>query len=190
MRVSYIRVSTVSQNEDRQIEALKKYNIEKCFIEKISGKDRNRPMLNEMLNFVRDGDTIYIHDLSRLGRNTKDLLSIVEELENKGINLVSNKENIDSSTATGRLMLTMIAAIAEFERENILERQAEGIAAAKAKGAYKGRQKVKVNKEQFESLLKQYNSRKISKVKFAAALAISRPTLDKLLKEREAKNEF
>ena len=116
MRVAYVRVSSVDQNETRQIEALKKHDIEKWYTEKVSGKDTNRPQLQEMLDFVRSGDTVYIHDFSRLARSTKDLLDIVETLEKKGVHLVSNKENIDTSTPTGKLMLTMIGAIAEFER--------------------------------------------------------------------------
>lgn len=128
MKIAYVRVSTVEQNEARQIEALEKYGIEKWFTEKVSAKDINRPKLKEMLDFAREGDTIYIHDFSRLARSTKDLLEIVETLKAKGINLVSSKENIDTSTPTGKLMLTMIAAINEFERANLLERQREGIA--------------------------------------------------------------
>ena len=145
MNVAYVRVSTVDQNEDRQIEALKKHNIEKWYTEKVSGKNTNRPQLKEMLDFVREGDTIYIHDFSRLARSTKDLLDIVEQLTEKGVHLVSNKENIDSSTPTGKLMLTMIGAIAEFERTNLLERQREGIAVAKKKWVYKGRKAVSID---------------------------------------------
>ena len=125
MRVAYIRVSTQEQNEARQIEGLKKYDIEKTFIEKVSGKNiTDRPELQSLLDFVREGDTVYIHDFSRLARSTKDLLEIVERLTDKGVHLVSNKENVDTSTPTGKLMLTMIGAIAEFERQNLLDRQA------------------------------------------------------------------
>ena len=118
--IGYVRVSTVEQNDERQKEALEKYNIDKWFVEKVSGKDTNRIKLREMLDYCREGDTIYVHDFSRLARSTKDLLSIVELLEEKKVHLVSNKENLDSNTATGKLMLTMIAAIAEFEIQNIL----------------------------------------------------------------------
>lgn len=128
----------VEQNEQRQIEAMKPFNIEKWFIEKISAKDTNRPKLQELLEFAREGDTIHVHDFSRLARSTKDLLDIVEQLSQKNIYLVSNKENIDTSTPTGKLMLTMIGAINEFERYNLLERQREGIAIAKRNGKYKG----------------------------------------------------
>lgn len=185
MKIAYIRVSTVEQNESRQTECLKQYGIEKWFIEKVSGKNTNRPQLQEMLNFAREEDVIYIHDFSRLARNTKDLLNIVEELEKKKISLISHKENIDTKTPTGKLMLTMIGAIAEFERQNLLERQREGIAIAKQQNKYKGRKKIEVDAELFESLLKDYQIRKINKVQFAEKLAVSRPKLDRLLKERE-----
>ena len=107
MNISYVRVSTVEQNEQRQIEAMHKYDIEKWFTEKVSAKDTNRPQLQAMLDFAREGDTIYIHDFSRLARSTRDLLDIVEQLNKKGVHLVSNKENIDTSTPTGKLMLTI-----------------------------------------------------------------------------------
>lgn len=129
--IAYVRVSTAEQNEQRQIEALKRHNIDKWFIEKVSGKDTNRSKLKDMLDYIREDDTVYIHDFSRLARSTKDLLEIVELLNAKKVHLVSNKENLDTSTPTGKLMLTMIAAINEFERQNLLERQREGIAIAK-----------------------------------------------------------
>ena len=119
MNIGYVRVSTVEQNEQRQIDGLNKYNIDKWFIEKVSAKDTNRPKLIEMLDYAREGDTIYIWDFSRLARSTKDLLELVDIINNKGITLVSVKENIDTSTATGKLMLTMIGAINEFERTNL-----------------------------------------------------------------------
>ncbi len=184
MRVAYVRVSTVEQNESRQIEALEKHDIEKWFKEKVSAKDTNRPQLQAMLDFVRDGDTIYIHDFSRLARSTKDLLDIVEKLNAKGVHLVSNKENIDSSTPSGKLMLTMIGAIAEFERQNLLERQAEGIAIAKREGKFKGGQVKKIDEQVFSKHYADYKLRKINKTQLAKALEISRPTLDKLLKDK------
>lgn len=181
MQIAYIRVSSIDQNEQRQIEAMQRYNIEKWFIEKVSGKDTNRPKLKEMLDFAREGDTIHIHDFSRLARSTKDLLDIVEQLNKKGVHLVSNKENIDSSTPTGKLMLTMIGAINEFERTNLLERQREGIIIAKRNGKYKGRKAISI--PDFEKHYNRYITRKISKSQLAKELNISRPTLDKLIKE-------
>ena len=134
----YIRVSTKEQNEDRQIEAMKKYNVpaENYFMEKVSGKNTNRPELQRLLATLKPGDTIHVHDFSRLARSTKDLLDLVDHFTANNITLISNKENIDTSTAAGKLMLTMIGAIYEFERENLLERQREGIQCAKDKGTY------------------------------------------------------
>ena len=182
MKIGYVRVSTVDQNEARQVEALKKYGIEKWYSEKVSGKNLNRPKLQEMLNFVREGDTIYIHDFSRISRSVKDLLSLIDLLEAKKVHLVSVKENLDTSTPAGRLMLTMIGAINEFERANLLERQAEGIAIAKAKGKYKGRKAIEINEAFIEGYNK-YLARKLSKSALAKELGVSRPTLDKLINE-------
>ena len=184
MNVAYVRVSSVMQNEARQIEALEKYGIEKWFIEKVSGKNADRPQLQEMLNFIRENDTVYIHDFSRLARSTKDLLNIVEALTAKGINLISNKENLDTSTATGKLMLTMIAAINEFERENLLERQREGIEIAKREGKFRGGQVKRIDEAAFNTAYKKYKNREINKKELAELLNISRPTLDKLIKEK------
>lgn len=140
--VGYVRVSTVEQNEGRQIEALKPHQVDKWFIDKASGKNTDRPQFRAMLDYIREGDTVYVEDFSRLSRSVADLLNIVNQLQAKKVGLVSLKERIDSATPQGRLMLTMIAAINEFERANILERQAEGIACAKAKGVYKGRKRI------------------------------------------------
>ncbi len=186
MNIAYVRVSTIEQNEQRQVEGLQKYNIDKWFTEKISGKNTDRPELQNMLEFAREGDTIYIHDFSRLARNTKDLLELVERLNAKGVNLVSNKENVDTNTPTGKLMLTMIGAIAEFERQNLLDRQAEGIAIAKREGKYKGRKAVQINDDIFKANYERYLHREISKTELAKVLNVSRPTLDKMITERKA----
>lgn len=185
MNIGYIRVSTVEQNEGRQVEALKKHNIDKTFIEKVSAKDTNRPELKAMLDFAREGDTIYVHSLDRLARSTKDLLEIVEQLQAKGIQLVSNKENIDTSTATGKLMLTMIGAIAEFERANLLERQKEGIAIAKAEGKYKGRKEIDYPSN-WKEVYSQWKNRELTGTKAMEQLGLKRNTFYKLVKEYEA----
>ena len=185
--IAYVRVSTAEQNEARQIEALKKHNIDKWFTEKVSGKNMNRPQLEAMLDYVREGDTVYIHDFSRLARSTKDLLTIVEKLQNKKVHLVSNKENLDTSTPTGKLMLTMIAAINEFERENLLERQREGIAIAKEQGKFKGGQVKRIDDKTFTEAYERYQLRELTKTQLAAELKISRPTLDKLIKDKGLK---
>lgn len=184
MKIGYVRVSTVEQNEARQIEGLQKYGIDKWYIEKVSGKNTNRAKLQEMISALQSGDTVYIHDFSRLARSTSDLLKMVEELNSRGIHLVSNKENIDTSTPTGKLMLTMIGAINEFERTNMLERQKEGIAIAKRENKYKncGRKKKELDGE-YESLIQSYVDGEISKVQLAVMMNVSRPTLNRILKE-------
>lgn len=142
MKIAYIRVSTKEQNTDRQEEALKAHGIKKVFIEKISGKNMERPQLKAMLDFVRSGDTLIVESYSRLARSTVDLLTIIGKLNEKEVAFVSLKENIDTSSPQGRLMLTIFAGLAQFERECTLQRQAEGIAIAKAKGKYKGRKPI------------------------------------------------
>ena len=185
MNIAYLRVSSVDQNLARQEEGLSKYNIDKWFTEKVSGKDTNRPQLQAMLEFAREGDTIYIHDFSRLARSTEDLLRIVKELQNKGIHLVSNKENIDSSTPTGKLMLTMIGAINEFERTNLKERQAEGIAIAKEQGKYKGRKKIDfpIN---WNEVYTQWKHRELTATKAMELMNLKRNTFYNLVAEYEA----
>ncbi|GHU80026.1 hypothetical protein FACS1894191_4250 [Clostridia bacterium] len=185
MNIGYVRVSTVEQNETRQIEGLEKHGIDKWFMEKVSAKDTNRPQLQAMLDFAREGDTIYIHDFSRLARSTIDLLQIVEKFQAKGINLISNKENLNTSTPNGKLMLTMIAAINEFERLNLLERQREGIAIAKRDGKYKGRKAKDL--PDFEKHYKRYKNREITKTQLASYLDIARPTLDRVIRAYEEK---
>ncbi|MBZ9684810.1 recombinase family protein [Clostridium estertheticum] len=108
MNIAYVRISTVEQNESIQLEGLKKYDIDNWFSEKVSAKDTNRPELKRMIEFARKDDTIYIHSLDRLATSTKDLSGIVEQLQTKGIHLVSGKENIDTNTEAGKSMLTMI----------------------------------------------------------------------------------
>lgn len=183
MNVAYIRVSTAEQNEERQLKAMKGKNIDKYFTEKISAKSADRPKLKELLSFVREGDTVYIHDFSRLARSTKDLLAIFEKLKRKKVTLISNKEHIDTSTPTGKLMLTMLGAIAEFERDNLLERQREGIAIAKEKGAYKKKPKLSATSEEFINAYARYKTRELTKCQLAKELNISRTTLYKIIDE-------
>ena len=163
---------------------MKELGVDEVFIDKLSGKNTDRPQLKKMLSYVRKGDTVIVSEISRFARNTKDLLDIVENLNNKGVHLISNKENLDTSTATGKLMLTVIGAIAEFERQQLLERQREGIAIAKIEGKFKGKQVKAIDEELFARHYAEYKLRKINKVQLAEKLNISRPTLDKLLKEK------
>lgn len=185
--IAYVRVSTAEQNETRQKEALKKYDIDKWFIEKASGKDTNRPRLKEMLEYIREDDTVYVEEFSRLGRSTADLLNTVQQIEDVGAKFVSLKENFDTKTPTGKLQMTMMAAIAEFERSMILERQREGIAIAKREGKYKGRKAVSV--PNIGTYYDKYMRRKGTKVSIAHELGISRTTLDKLFREYERSSD-
>ena len=139
MLVGYIRVSTQEQNTIRQEVLLESLGVEILFIDKASGKNAERPELIRMMEFVRQGDTIVVESSSRFARNTRDLLELVERLTAKGVDFVSKKESIDTSSPTGKFMLTVFGAVAELERAYILERQREGIAIAKEKGVYKGR---------------------------------------------------
>ena len=184
--IAYVRVSTLEQNEARQREALKNYNIDKWFIEKASGKDTNRPKLKEMLEYVREDDTVYVEEFSRLGRSTADLLATVKAIEDAGAKFKSLKENFDTSTPAGRLQMTMMAAIAEFERAMILERQREGIAIAKREGKYKGRKAVSV--PNIGEYYDRYMRRDGTKTSIARELNISRTTLDKLFKQYKQEN--
>jgi len=150
MRVGYARVSTKEQNEARQIQAFKELGIEKVYLDKQSGKSADRPQLKAMLSFVRQGDVVTVESISRAARNTRDLLSIAEEINSKGAEFVSLKESIDTQTPTGKFMLTVFAAMAELEREYILQRQAEGIAIAKAEGKFTGKPKMEINVDAFK----------------------------------------
>lgn len=183
MILGYVRVSTVEQNESRQIETMQKYKVEKVFSEKVSAKNTDRPKLQELIEFARENDTIVIHSFDRLARSTKDLLYLVEMFTTKGIHLISRKEQIDTSTPTGRLLLTVCAAISTFERECILERQAEGIAIAKKAGVYKGRKPIQV--ENFAEHYARWKNREVNKADLLKILGISRPTLNKLFAEYE-----
>jgi DNA invertase Pin-like site-specific DNA recombinase len=184
-RVGYVRVSHVDQNEARQLEAFKNLDLFKIFMEKVSAKDTNRPMLQNMLEYVRQGDTVYIKDFSRLARSTKDLLNITESLEKQGVKLISLKESLDTSTATGKLMLTMIGAINAFERENLLERQREGIAIAKEAGKFKGRKPIE-RPENWGEVYALYKNRTISGNEAIARLNLKRNTFYKFVGEERA----
>lgn len=181
--IAYVRVSTIEQNEARQREILKKYSIDKWFIEKASGKDTNRPKLQEMLEYIREDDVVYVEEFARLGRSTSDLLITVQKIEDVGAKFVSVKENFDTKTPAGKLQMTMMAAIAEFERAMILERQREGIAIAKREGKYKGRKAVSIPniKEYYD----RYMRRQGTKTSIASEIGISRTTLDRLFKDYE-----
>ena len=138
MKIGYIRVSTQEQNTLRQEALMESLGVDEVYIDRMSGKNTNRPELQKMMEYVRKGDTVIVESISRFARNTRDLLELVEQLTAKGVEFVSRKEAIDTTTPTGKFMLTVFGAVAELEREYILQRQREGIAIAKEQGKYKG----------------------------------------------------
>lgn len=152
MRVGYVRCSTLEQNEARQLKMMEEQKVEKVFVDKASGKNTDRKEFKEMMAFVRAGDTLIVESISRIARNTRDLLTIIANLTDKGVEFVSLKENIDTTTPHGRFMLTVFGALAELERESILERQREGIEIAKAEGKYKGRKPVAIDEAKFRAV--------------------------------------
>ena len=188
MVVSYIRVSSDAQNWEMQKTSVESYKPERIFEEKISGKNLERPQLQEMLNFVREGDQIVIYNFSRISRSLSDLLKILDLLLEKKVSLTSVKENITISDndKTARFFVSILGCVSEFERQCILERQADGIKEAKKRGVYKGRKPIEVS--DFDVHYQDYMSRKISKGRLAKKLGISRPTLNKLFAEYEQTN--
>lgn len=180
MKVAYIRVSTEEQNTARQEEAMKALGVERVYIEKISGKNTDRPQLKAMLDFIREGDTVIVESYSRLARSTADLLNIIGELDNKGVSFVSLKENIDTTTPQGKLMMTIFAGISQFERECILQRQKEGIAIAKAEGKYKGRTPTPVP-ENWNEVYALWNSGVITAVEAQKRMGLKSNTFYRLV---------
>lgn len=184
-KVGYIRVSTIEQNTESQKSLLQDFKLDKVFEEKVSGKNTQRPQLQALLEYVREGDTIYVKDLSRLARNTKDLLDIIEYLNNKGVGLFSLKESIDTSSNFGKLMLTFLGAIYEFERANLLERQRDGIAVAKKLGKYKGRKQIE-KPANFSEVYKKWLNREIKSNVAIRELNISEYAFYKFVREENA----
>jgi DNA invertase Pin-like site-specific DNA recombinase len=185
MKVGYIRVSTKEQNTARQDEAFTSLGLDKIYSEKISGKNTKRPQLQAMLSYVREGDTLYIESLSRLGRSTKDLIDIVEQLNEKNVQLVSLKESIDTTTPTGKLMFHIFASLAEFERDTLKQRQLEGIAIAKKEGKFKGRTKINVNEKLFIEVYNIWKSGSITAVEAQKRLKLKPNTFYRRIQKYE-----
>ena len=183
MKVGDARVSTAAQNEESPIEMLNSAGVEKIYTDKQSGKTANRQELKAMLAFVRQGDTVIAESISRIARNTKDLLSIVEELSQKQVEFISLKENIDTTTPTGRFMLTVFAACAEMEREFIAERTREGIAIAKAAGKMNGKQPMKIDKVRFAAVAARWRAGQITAVAAMNELGLKSNTFYRRIKE-------
>lgn len=183
MKIGYSRVSTQEQNEQRQTLALQELNADKIFIDKASGKNADRKALKEMLLYVREGDTVITESISRIARSTRDLLNIIDTLNQKKVEFISLKENIDTTTPQGRFMLTVFAALAELERENILQRQAEGIAIAKKQGKYKGRQAIKIDESLFKSVCRRWRNGEITAKQAMQRLELKPNTFYRRVKE-------
>ena len=185
MLLGYVRVSTEEQNEERQTRALLERGVEKegLYIDKKSGKNAEREQLKALLSFCRKGDTVITESISRIARNTRDLLSIVETLNQKGVHFVSLKESIDTSSAQGKFMLTVFGAMAELERENILERQREGIAIAKENGLYKGKPKMEIDRVRFEEYVRKWRAGEMTATECMKALDVKPNTFYRRVKE-------
>lgn len=188
MKIGYVRISTTEQKTARQDELMKQLGVEKVYTDKMSGKDAERPELQKMINYVREGDTVTVESVSRFARNTKDLLELTAALESKGVQFVSQKENIDTTSSTGKFMLTVFGAIAELERAYILERQAEGIAIAKAEGRMTGRPRKTV--DNFDNLYTDVREGRLSATKAAKQLNISRSTWYRRARDFEDENRI
>lgn len=181
MKLGYIRVSTIEQNTIRQLDGLE---YDKKFEDKCSGSNTERPALSQLKDYAREGDTVLVHDISRLARNISDLIELIKFFNNKLVTIHFSKENLtfsyDSSNPINNLMLTLLGAVYQFEREMILERQKEGISKAKLAGKYKGKPNT-IDRQSVWDLLEQG----LSIRKVAKELGISPVSVQKIKFERE-----
>ena len=185
-KIGYIRVSTEHQETARQQEIMCDYQVDRIFSEKLSGANTDRPQLRAMLDYVREGDTLYVESISRLGRSTKDLLNIIDTLNDKGVSLVSHKENIDTQSPTGKFMLTVFAALSQLEREQLKQRQREGIEIAKAQGKYTGRKPIPTDWVKFEQLYGEWKAKHITGRDFMRRMGITANTFYRRVRQYEA----
>lgn len=182
MKIGYIRVSTQEQNTNRQEVLLEQLGVEELYIDKASGKNTDRPELKKMMTYVRRGDTVIVESISRFARNTRDLLDLIEQLSAKGVEFVSKKEAIDTTTPTGKFMLTVFGAVAELEREYILQRQREGIEIAKQQGRYKGRKPL--THPGFQEIVARWRRGELTAAEASRRLGMSKATFYRKVKEK------
>lgn len=188
MRIAYIRISSNSQNIDRQEVLMKKLGVDKLYVEKASGKSvQGREQLKAMLDFVREGDVVVVESISRIARNTKDLLEITELLEKKGVKFVSQKESIDTDSPAGKFVLTVFGALSQLEREYILARQREGIEIAKKKGKYKGRKPIQVDEKLFAEIYSRWRQGECTAVEAMGRLGLKPATFYRRVKSFESR---
>lgn len=186
MKVGYIRVSTEEQNTIRQDVIMRELNVDRVFVDKASGSGtQKRTQLTAMMDFVREGDTVVVESISRFARNTRDLLQLIDELSKKSVAFVSLKENIDTQTPSGKFMLTVFAAVAELERDYLLQRQKEGITEAKKAGKYTGRKPIEVDAARFGEVFKSWKAGEITAVKAQQMLGLTASTFYRRVKEYE-----
>lgn len=174
MKIGYIRVSSREQNTARQEELMRLLGVDRVYIDRMSGKDTERPQLQEMMGYVREGDSVIVESISRFARNTKDLLELTEQLSSKRVQFISQKEKLDTESPAGRFMLTIFGAVAELEREYIRQRQKEGIEIAKEQGRYKGRPPKEP--DNFAEIYGQWKKGTITATSAGRQLGISRST--------------
>ena len=184
MIIGYARVSTQDQNLDRQLDNLKAAGCERIFNEKMTGTRSDRPELKSLMLSLRSGDTLVIDSFSRLSRSTKDLLDMVEKLTAMGVHLVSLKENLDTTTATGKMMLTMLSALSQFERDLIAERTRDGLKAARSRGRQGGRPRSGTDKDRKQALAL-YHSNAMSNREIAEHFKISQSTLSRWIRSEK-----
>lgn len=190
MKIGYVRVSTVEQNEDRQIKAMEEDGVDKIYMDKQSGKDFNRPEYKKMISELQQGDVLVLHSIDRLGRNYEEILEqwrvITKEIKAdvivQDMPLLNTTISKDlDGTFIADLVLQILSYVSAKERENIRRRQMEGIAIAKEKGVYKGGKPKQIDEELFKENLVRYRNGEITKTEFASAINVSRPTLNKIL---------
>lgn len=191
MKYGYERVSTTEQNLGRQRERLLQAGVEAehIFSDKISGKDMNRPNLKNLLSHLREGDELVVLSLDRLGRNSKDIITLVDNLRSKGIKLRLLDMDIDSDSPVGKLIIAIMAELAEVERLNILERQRQGLELAKAEGRKNGRPRKELDEKEFNRIYEKYLRNEISVTDAAKLLCISRATFYRRVEEFEGKRQ-
>lgn len=189
MKVGYVRVSTEEQNTARQEVIMQELGVEKVYVEKVSGKSQyGREELEKMLQYVREGDVVVVESISRIARNTKDLLDIVDRLNEKGVDFTSRKEQIDTNTPSGKFMLTVFGAIAQLEREYILDRQREGIEIARQNGKYQGRKPIVIDWEKFAEVYGRWKAGEIQGVAAMRELDLKPSTFYRRVRDYENKN--
>lgn len=191
MKIGYVRCSSATQNPERQEVLMERLGVDKVYIDMCSGKNMQRPQLQAMLDFMREGDTIIVESFSRLARSTKDLLEITDTMTAKGVEFISQKETIDTKTPAGRMLLTILASISQFERECIRERQQEGIELKKARGEYKGRVPIKIEDADFEEQYKAWRSKIITAKKAMSNLGLKPNTFyRRVAKWEESRGQY